>query len=208
MNIITVAGIDTEVGKTVVSAILTEALQADYWKPVQCGTEPETDTETVKRLISSGASRCHPEAYLLPHPTSPHQAARLSKITLDPTVVSLPCTDTPLVIETAGGVMVPFVDNLLMLDLLSKWDSQWIVVSKNYLGSINHTLMTVEVLQKRGLSILGIIFNGSTNLDSEQFILRYTKLPCLARLPMEEKISTQTIQKYATLWKKKRILTI
>lgn len=211
MSIITITGIGTEVGKTTTSAIMVQALAADYWKPVQCGLEPSTDRHTVRQLVTHESIECHPEAYLLEHPVSPHQAARMSGQELDPNKVSLPNTNRPLIIETAGGVMVPFRQSVLMLDLLTQWESHWVIVSKHYVGSINHTLMTVEVLRQRGVPIWGIVFNGSENPDSERFILEYTGLPCLARIQPEPEISQNTIQRYAAVWKTKlqsKMLTI
>jgi dethiobiotin synthetase len=182
---------------------MVEALGADYWKPVQCGIQEGTDRETVKGLVSHQTSEFHLEAYCLDHPFSPHHAARLSGQELDPNMVTLPATSRPLVVEAVGGILVPFRKSLLMLDLLTKWNSHWVIVSKNYLGSINHTLMTAEVLRKRNIPILGIIFNGDENPDSEQFILEYTGLTLLARIHPEPKIDPTTIKKYAELWKDK-----
>ncbi|TXI38047.1 MAG: dethiobiotin synthase [Nitrosomonas sp.] len=203
MSIITVTGIGTDVGKTVVSAVLAEALGADYWKPVQWGTGAITDRETIKGLVSHPNVQVHPEAYSFDIAQAPHHISPLTGQELDPNKISLPITDRPLIIESTGGILVPFRRSLLMLDVLTKWESHWVIVSKNYLGSINHTLMTVEVLRQRQVPIWGIIFNGPEDPASENFILNYTGLSCLARLHVEPQIDPNTVKKYATLWKEK-----
>ncbi|MBD2702550.1 dethiobiotin synthase [Spirosoma sp. BT702] len=192
-----VAGIGTEIGKTVVSAILVEALQADYWKPVQSGALTDSDTTTVRRLISNSISQVHPETYRLAQPLSPHAAAELDGITIEPNSITLPQTDNALVIELAGGLMVPLNDTYLNIDLVQKFDLPVVLVSRNYLGSINHTLLSVEACRNRQIPLLGIVFNGTTNPATEEFILSYTKLPCLARIKEEAEITAEVIKRYA-----------
>lgn len=195
-----VTGIGTGIGKTVVSAILAEALGADYWKPVQCGIRGERDVLRVAELLENGHRRCHPESYCLRFPVSPHQAARMEGISLDSDQLQVPHTLAPLVIEGTGGVMAPFDDGSLLLDHLVKWGAKWIVVSKNYLGSINHTLLTIAALRGRGIEPLGIVFNGEPNADSERFILSYTGLPLFGRVFQEESVNSQTIKRYSEQW--------
>ncbi|GAB4019399.1 dethiobiotin synthase [Spirosoma koreense] len=194
-----VAGIGTEIGKTIVSAILVEALKADYWKPVQSGALEDSDTNTVRGLISNSVSRFHPESYRLRQPLSPHAAAELDGITIDPDAITHPQTDNALVIELAGGLMVPLNRHYLNIDLVQKLGLPVVLVSRNYLGSINHTLLSVEACRSRNISLLGIIFNGPTNPATEEFILAYTGLPCIARVRQEESVTPAVIQKYASV---------
>lgn len=192
-----VAGIGTEIGKTVVSAVLVEALNADYWKPIQSGALDDSDTETVRRLVSNPTSRYHPEAYRLTQPLSPHAAAQRDGVRIDPTRLQLPATDNALVIELAGGLMVPLNDQTLNIDVVQRWGLPVVLVSRNYLGSINHTLLSVEACRSRNILIVGLIFNGPSNPDSESFILNYTSLTCLARIAQEAELTPAVIQRYA-----------
>ena len=192
-----VAGIGTEIGKTVASAVLVEALRADYWKPVQSGALTDSDTETVRRLVSNSNSRFHPEAYRLTQPLSPHAAAELDGVRIDLARMVLPQTDNRLVIELAGGLMVPLNDRDLNLDWVQRSGLPVVLVSRNYLGSINHTLLSVEVCRSWNVPVLGILFNGPTVPASEAFILNYTELPCIGRIDQEEVITPEVISRYA-----------
>lgn len=192
-----VAGIGTEIGKTVVSAILVEALKADYWKPVQSGALADSDTDTVRRLVSNSVSQFHPEAYRLTQPLSPHAAAEQDGITIDPKTITLPQTNNALVIELAGGLMVPFNDTYLNIDLVQQLSLPVMLVSRNYLGSINHTLLSVEACRSRNIHLLGILFNGPTVPATETFILNYTGLPCLGRIGQEDVVTQKVVRKYA-----------
>lgn len=198
---IIVTGIGTEVGKTVVSAILVNLLQADYWKPVECGLD--SDSEIIKTLIDTKQHHIHPPAYSLKNPLSPHHAARLENIIIDPRKIVIPQTEKTLVIETAGGIFVPLTKDFTSLDLFASWDCKWVIVSKHYLGSINHTLLTIAALKQRQIDIMGIIFNG-VNQDSEEAILSISKLPFLGRLILEKEIDKNTIYKYAQIWKSQK----
>lgn len=198
---IIVAGIGTDVGKTVVAAILTEALQADYWKPIQSGSPDHTDTDAVRSLVTNPISVFHKEAYRFSQPLSPHAAAAIDEVEIDLLKLDLPVTTNTLVVELAGGVMVPLNASALNIDLLLKWNAPVVLVSQHYLGSINHTLLTVEALKHKKIEIAGIIFNGKTNSATENFILQYTGLPCLARINQEEQLTKETICKYAHLLK-------
>ncbi|HET6245293.1 MAG: dethiobiotin synthase [Bacteroidetes bacterium] len=202
MRKIFVTGIGTEVGKTIVSAILTEALQADYWKPVQTGSIYTTDSDFVKNMISNSKTIIHPEKYCLEQPLSPHAAAELEKINIYLKELELPKTENDLIIEGAGGVMVPLNEHELMLDMIQHFDAQTIVVIKNYLGSINHSLLTIDALFKRNINILGVVFNGISQSSSEDLILKYTGLKCLGRIAIEKEMNKEVILKYANLFKK------
>ncbi len=194
-----IAGCGTDVGKTVVAAIVTTMLKADYWKPIQCGAI--TDTTIMHTLLAKTKHRLFAPAYSLHAPLSPHHAARLEDQEICPSRVLLPATNRPLVIEGVGGVLVPLTNTFLSIDLFKQWKCNWILVSRHYVGSINHTLLTIESLKQRDIPIAGLIFNGEPNADSERAILEYSKLPCLGRVFPETRIDFQTIQKYAKTWK-------
>lgn len=196
MNLI-IAGIGTEVGKTVVSAIIVEALQADYWKPVQSGALEDSDTETVRTLISNLRTHFHPEAYRLREPLSPHAAAEIDGVTIELEKLTLPKTDNNLVIELAGGLLVPLNNQDLTIDWVQQTGLPIVLVSRNYLGSINHTLLSVEACQSRHIPILGIVFNGPKVAASETIILRKTQLPCLGRVSQEKEFTSGLIGHYA-----------
>ena len=189
-----VTAIDTDSGKTLVSSILCEALHADYWKPIQAGLP--RDTETVRSLISNTISQFHPEAYLLNTPASPHMAARLDSITIDENKIVLPDTHA-LIVEGAGGCLVPLNHSFFMIDLIKQLNVPVILVCDLYLGSINHTLLSVEALHNRSIEITGIVFNGEPNPDSEQIILQHTGLQCLLRVNKEPFIDRAVVRKYA-----------
>ncbi|WP_020607575.1 dethiobiotin synthase [Spirosoma spitsbergense] len=196
---IIVAGIGTEIGKTVVSAVLVEALQADYWKPIQSGGLDDSDTDAVKRLIRNPVSRFHPEAYRLTQPLSPHAAAEIDNITIELDRLEAPKTDNSLVIELAGGLMVPLNNHQLNIDLVEELSLPVVLVSQNYLGSINHTLLSVDACRTRNIPLLGILFNGRTVASTESFILNYTGLPCVGRIGQEQRITPEIIRRYADM---------
>jgi dethiobiotin synthetase len=205
MKKIFVTGIDTGIGKTFVSAILTEALEADYWKPIQAGDLNDSDTDRVRRLISNSKSVLHPEAYRLTRPLSPHAAAAAEGVVIDMDVVrnSMPLTkDRDLIIEGVGGAMSPVNDSRVVMDLIKSLDADAVIVSKHYLGSINHTLLTVDAMRRRGLSILGIFFNGKPVQSSVDFILRYSGIKPLGFIDEEENFDKKTVKKYAQLFRK------
>ncbi len=200
MNKFIVAGIGTEVGKTVVAAILTTCLQGEYWKPIQCGDEEDLDTTIMKKWIDTTLYPIHPSVYTLQAPLSPHHAARLEKISICVENIVLPQTKRPLIIESVGGIFVPLTAKTLSFDLFKSWNIPWIVVSRHYLGSINHTLLTFDALKRNNISIAGIVFNGLPNHDSESVILEFSQVPVLGRLLPESTINPQIIQRYAKLW--------
>src|SRR5688572_11065397 len=177
-----VAGIGTGVGKTFIASILAEALEADYWKPVQAGNLDFTDTDFVRLNISNSKTFCHPEVYRLSVPMSPHAAAEKDGIRVDLEKLGVPQTKNHLVIEPPGGLMVPLNQNELNIDLICQWGLPVILVSKNYLGSINHTLLTSRVLKDYSVKVSGIIFNGEPNPATEEIILNYTGLSCIGKI--------------------------
>lgn len=178
-----VTGIGTGIGKTIVSAILTEKLKADYWKPVQSGELDNSDTMKVKSLITNTSSVFHPETYRLTQPYSPHKSADLDGIKIDPQLFIVPKTDNTLIIEGAGGLMVPLNDNFLIIDLIKQLNAEVVLVSQNYLGSINHTILSAQVLKQYQIPVAGIIFNGDKDNYSEKFILQYTGFKHLGHIP-------------------------
>lgn len=192
-----ITGIGTGIGKTLVSSILVEALEADYWKPIQAGDLEKSDTLTVKELISNPVSVLHPERYRLTQPLSPHAAAKLDGVEIKLSDFSLPETNNNLIIELAGGIMVPINTTELNLDLLKQWNLPIILVSQNYLGSINHSLLTLDVLKNNNLTLAGVVFNGDRNEASENFILNYSKVKHLGHIPLLQEVNIQAIKKTA-----------
>lgn len=188
-----VTGIGTDIGKTLISAILVEKLRCDYWKPVQSGELDNTDTMKVKNMVLNSTSVFHREVYSLTQPYSPHKSAALDGIEIDEKNIVAPQTDNQLLIEGAGGLMVPLNNRMLVIDLIKQLDAEVILVSQNYLGSINHTLLSIEALKHRGIVIKGIIFNGDENTSTEDYITTYTGVKHLGRVPMLPLIDKKTI---------------
>lgn len=178
-----VAGTDTGIGKTVAAAALVSRLDADYWKPIQAGLDGETDREVVIRLSGIDAARAHAEAYRLRTPASPHRAAELDGILIEPVRISPPSTRHPLVIELAGGLLVPVTRNLLQIDMVAPWSIPVVLVASTRLGTINHTLLSLEALRHRDLTVAGILFSGDANPDTEHTIASFANVPILGRLP-------------------------
>lgn len=178
-----VSGTDTGIGKTVFSAALTGGLDGCYWKPVQCGIAPEADAATVARLSGLPAERILPERYRLAAPLAPHRAAELEGVTLDVNALVPPETDRTLVIEGAGGLMVPMTRSVLQIDLYQAWGAPVILVARTTLGTINHCLLSVTALKARGIPIHGLAFVGEDNADSERTIADFAGVRRLGRLP-------------------------
>ena len=189
-----ITGIGTEIGKTIVSAILTEKLNADYWKPIQSGELDDSDTKKIRTLISNKTSKFHPEAYQLQQPFSPHYSAHLDGVTIDMDEIVIPETQNHLIVEGAGGLMVPLNDKDLMIDLIQKLNLAVILVSKNYLGSINHTLLSIAALTSRNIPIKGLIFNGDANDSTEDIIQKRSNLKILGHIPDMEKMTPEMIK--------------
>lgn len=195
-----ITGISTDVGKTIASAIIVEALEADYWKPIQAGDLETSDSHKIKSFISNEKTVIHPNSYQLNTPASPHLAAELDGITIDLKNIIEPVTKNHLVIEGAGGIFVPLNDKDCVIDLIQP-DYKVIIVSRHYLGSINHTLLTVEALQHRKINIAGIIFNGEVNKSSEAIILNKTGIKCIGRIEQEPYFDRNVIREYADLFR-------
>lgn len=188
-----VTGIGTNIGKTIVSAVLVEKLKADYWKPVQSGDLNKSDSLSVQSLVSNTVTRIHPEGYKLTQPFSPHKSAAIDGITIDPDTINLPKTNNTLIVEGAGGLMVPLNNEFLIIDLIKKLDIEVILVSQNYLGSINHTLLSIYALKSYGIPIRGIIFNGIKDIYSKDFILESTNVELLGHIPQYNMIDKKVI---------------
>ena len=198
MRKIFITGIGTDVGKTVVSSVLVEALKADYWKPVQTGSFFSTDTAKVQKWVTNTESKCHPEGYLLKQYMSPHAAAELEGIDIELNKLHLPETgNSTMIMEGAGGLMVPLNRKEFMVDLIKKFDAEVILVIQNYLGSINHSLLSIDQLKSRGVKILGIVYNGAPHQLSEDIILDYSGLKVLGRINKEKDLNSEVISRYA-----------
>lgn len=192
-----ITGIGTEVGKTIASTIITQALKADYWKPVQAGELDDSDRMKVENLIDNDRSKFHPEAYRLNQPMSPHAAAERDGIEIDIASIKMPHTDNHLVIEGAGGLLVPLNDNETILNLIEILNCEVILVSRHYLGSINHTLMSIELLKQRNVRIKGILFNGKENKDTESIITKMSGIEFLGRIDELDNLNKSVINSIA-----------
>lgn len=195
-----VSGISTDVGKTLASAIIVEALEADYWKPIQAGDLDYSDTHKVKQYITNTKSVFHSNAYALHTACSPHLAAELDGIRIDLKQIKEPDTKNHLVIEGAGGLLVPLNEQDSVVDLI-KADHQLILVCRHYLGSINHSLLSIEALRLRAINIGGIIFSGAQNNATESIILARTGIPCIGRIEEEASFDAALIREYANRFK-------
>lgn len=187
-----VTGTDTDVGKTVFAAALAAYLRARYWKPVQAGTEDGGDAARVAALAGDRVVVL-PEAYALRTPCSPHEAARIDGVAIDVARLTLPAGDGPLVVEGAGGVLVPFADDLLAADLFARWQLPVILVARTMLGTISHSLLSLEALRSRGVAVHGVAFVGDANPASEEAIVGIGKVTHLGRLPMIDPLTPQAL---------------
>ncbi|PKA97987.1 dethiobiotin synthetase [Flavobacteriaceae bacterium MAR_2009_75] len=194
-----VTGISTEVGKTIASAIIAEAMQADYWKPVQAGDLENTDSQKVKSLISNEETVIHKSSYELNEAMSPHAAAEIDGVFIDREQIIEPETDNHLVIEGCGGILVPFNDSDTVLDIIMP-TYKVVVVSRNYLGSINHSLLTINWLMQKGYDV-SVLFSGEANPQTENIIIHKTGASLIGRIDEEKSFDKATIKKYAELFR-------
>lgn len=188
-----VTGTDTDVGKTVVSAWLVARLGACYWKPVQAGNHPETDAAIVRRLAGVPPDRILPEAYVLPEPIAPHEAARRAGIAIDMERLVPPPCDRPLVVEGAGGLMVPLTDRAYVIDLATELHLPIILVTRSTLGTINHTLLSLEAIRRRGLTLAGVVVNGPETPHNRAAIERYGQVEVIAEIPWLDQLTPATL---------------
>ncbi|MDY0780629.1 dethiobiotin synthase [Tenacibaculum sp. IB213877] len=196
-----ITGISTEVGKTIASAIITEALEADYWKPIQSGDLDYSDTHKVQKLISNKKSVFYPNSYALQTPMSPHASAEIDGTQIELKNIKEPKTKNHLVIEGAGGLLVPLNDTNTILDVI-KPDYKVIVVSRHYLGSINHTLLTINLLKEKGFDV-SLVFSGNEHPTTESIIKKMTDVPVIGRIEEEPYFDQNVIKEYAELFRDK-----
>lgn len=188
-----ITGIGTDVGKTLVSAILTEALQANYWKPVQCGIEGGTDRETISSLITNSKTVCYTEGYCFTEPASPHLAAGLANEKIRLENLHLPELNNRLVIEGAGGLLVPLNDINYVVDLAKEFEAEIILVCRNYLGCINHSLLSIDYLIRNEFAIKGLVLNGNFDKAVKSAIINYTEIPVIAEIPDMTVVSKDSV---------------
>lgn len=200
-----ITGIGTDVGKSIAASIITEALEADYWKPIQAGDLESSDTLKVQQFVKNETTVYHQEAYRLKHPMSPHAAAERDGVEIKLQNIKLPVTHNHLVVEGAGGLLVPLNKKDTILDLITQLDCEVILVSRHYLGSINHTLMSVELLKSRNISIKGILFNGAENKDTEAIVKEMSGLDIIGRIEELKDINKEVINSIAQGLKRKLI---
>lgn len=197
-----ITGIGTDVGKSIASAVVVEALEADYWKPIQSGDLDNSDTMKIKKLVSNSKSIFHPECHRLITPASPHLAAKIDGVDIHIDDFELPKTDNHLIIEGAGGILVPINEREeTILDLITYSDAEVILVSRHYLGSINHTLLSINQLKQRNVIIKGIIFIGDENEATESIIQLNSGINVLGRIPMLDPLNQESIKEVAQQFK-------
>jgi dethiobiotin synthetase len=195
---IVVAGINTEVGKTVIATILTEALSGYYWKPVQCGVPCDRDWVNERLSLEN---RCYPENFCFDTPCSPHLAARIEGIRMEARSLMPPTCSSHLIIEGTGGFLSPLNEIESWADAAILWDAQWVLVHRHYLGSLNHFFLTIEAMKHRKLPLVGVVFNGNGETDTEEMLLKKTGTRCLGRLLWQQQLTPTVIQKIAKEWR-------
>lgn len=189
-----ITGTDTGIGKTVVAAGLASLLSGAYWKPVQSGLDGETDSQTVARLGGLTAERILPEAWRLSKPLSPHRAAELDDVAIDPDRLALPQVGGPLIVEGAGGLMVPLTRETLLIDIFARWRAPVVLCARTVLGTINHTLLSLEALRRRDIPVLGIVFVGAEMSGTERTIAESGQVRILGRLPWLDPLTAETLR--------------
>ncbi|MFN5118015.1 MAG: dethiobiotin synthase [Cyanobacteriota bacterium] len=194
MTRLIICGTDTDVGKTVVSAMVVQGLGASYWKPVQSGLEDGGDSATVQRLIQLPAERRLREAYRLEAPVSPHWAAERQGLHLEPERLELPAVPGPLVVETAGGLLVPLRRDWLQIEQVARWQLPVLLVARSGLGTLNHTLLSLEALRQRRIPVLGLVLNGPPHPDNPRTLEQIGGVPVLAELPRLDPLDATSLQ--------------
>tara|TARA_B100000700_G_C14612433_1_gene654208 strand:- start:41 stop:682 length:642 start_codon:yes stop_codon:yes gene_type:complete len=197
-----VCGTDTDVGKTIVSSLLVQGLNAIYWKPIQSGIENGTDTNRVCELLDLSQDRWIPEVYKFQSAVSPHWAAEIDNQRINPSLLHLPRVSNPLIIETAGGLMVPLNREFLQIDQLQSWGLDILLVARSGLGTLNHTLLSIEALRKRNINIFGLILNGPLHKDNPKTLEEFGDVPIIAQLPILKSINSHTL---ADEWAKQNL---
>ena len=197
-----ICGTDTDIGKTLISSLFVRGLNSFYWKPIQSGIESETDSQAVERLAKVNKEKIINEAYVFTEPVSPHWAAEIDQKIINFELLNLPNVDDSLIVETAGGLMVPITRNYLQIDQIRKWGLPVILVCKSELGTLNHTLLSIEALEKRNINILGLVINGEKHLDNPNTLTEFSGLPIIAEFPYIQKIDSNNLD---ILWKELNI---
>ena len=197
-----ICGTDTDIGKTLISSFFVRGLNSFYWKPIQSGIVSETDSQAVARLAKVNSSKIIKEAYIFREPVSPHWAAEIDQKVINFNLLNLPNVDGSLIVETAGGLMVPITRNYLQIDQIKKWNIPVILVCRSGLGTLNHTLLSIEALKKRNIKILGLVINGKKHLDNPKTLSEFSGLPIIAEFPFIQKIDSNNLD---ILWEKLNI---
>jgi len=197
-----ICGTDTDIGKTLISSFFVRGLNASYWKPIQSGIESQTDSQIVEKLTKVNKEKIINEAYVFTKPVSPHWAAEIDQRIINLMFLKLPKVYGSLIIETAGGLMVPITRNFLQIDQIEKWGLPIILVCKSGLGTINHTLLSIEALKKRNINILGLVINGEKHLDNPKTLVEFSGIPIIAEFPYIQKIDSNNLD---IMWKELNI---
>ena len=193
-----ICGTDTDIGKTLISSFFVRGLNSFYWKPIQSGIESQTDSQTVRKLAKVSKDKIIKEAYVFTKPLSPHWAAEIDKKTINFDMLRLPKVNGPMIVETAGGLMVPLTRNFLQIDQIKQWNLPVILVCKSSLGTLNHTLLSIEALKRRNIEILGLVVNGEKHLDNPKTLVEFSGIPLITEFPHIKKIDSNN---FDIIWK-------
>jgi len=193
-----ICGTDTDIGKTLISSFFVKGLNSFYWKPIQSGIESQTDSQTVEKLAQLSKGKIIKEAYVFTKPLSPHWAAEIDQKTIKFDKLRLPKVQGSLIVETAGGLMVPITRNFLQIDQIKQWNLPVILVCKSSLGTLNHTLLSIEALERRNIEILGLIVNGEKHLDNPKTLVDFSGIRLIAEFPYIKKMDSNNLD---ILWK-------
>ena len=193
-----ICGTDTDIGKTLISSFFVKGLNSFYWKPIQSGIEAQSDSQTVEQLAQLSKEKIIKEAYVFTKPLSPHWAAEIDQKTINFEKLRLPKVSGSLIVETAGGLMVPITRNFLQIDQIKEWDLPVILVCKSSLGTLNHTLLSIEALNRRNIEILGLVVNGEKHLDNPKTLVDFSGIPLIAEFPYIKKMNSNNLD---ILWK-------
>ena len=193
-----ICGTDTDIGKTLISSFFVRGLNSFYWKPIQSGIESQTDSQTVEKLSQVSKEKIIKEAYVFTKPLSPHWAAEIDQKTINFDMLRLPKVNGPMIIETAGGLMVPLTRNFLQIDQIKQWNLPVILVCKSSLGTLNHTLLSIEALKRRNIEILGLVVNGEKHLDNPKTLVEFSGIPLITEFPHITKIDSNN---FDIIWK-------
>jgi len=197
-----ICGTDTDIGKTLISSFFVKGLNSFYWKPIQSGIESQTDSQTVKKLAQVSKEKIIEEAYVFTKPLSPHWAAEIDQKAINFDKLRLPKVQGSLIIETAGGLMVPITRNFLQIDQIKEWNLPVILVCKSSLGTLNHTLLSIEALKLRNIEILGLVVNGDKHLDNPKTLVDFSGIPLITEFPHIKKMDSNNLD---ILWKELEI---